>query len=54
MSLSQSERDSRRDSTLTRIGVALLDLLRRDAKKHKTTIRERMESILRKSFKVKK
>lgn len=54
MPLSQSARDAKRDSTLMRIGRALLDLIRQDAKKKGVSARLLVENILRTRYKVKK
>ena len=51
MALSQQARDARRDSTLTRIGKALLAMIRRDAHKQKRDIRDVMEEVLRTKWK---
>lgn len=50
MALSQSARDARRDSTLMRIGLALLDLIRKDAKRQRTSARALVENILRTAY----
>lgn len=54
MTLTQAERDAKRDSTLMRIGRALLDLIRHDAKKKGMSARLLVESILRTRYKVAK
>jgi len=54
MSLSQSERDAKRDTTLVRISRALLAMMRGEAHKKNETVRHLMESVLRKQFKAKK
>lgn len=51
---SQSIRDSERGTTVVRISRGLLALIRDTAATDRRTIRETMESILRKKFKAAK
>lgn len=50
MALSQAQRDAKRKTTLVRIETALLNIIRKFARKNKTTIQQTIAGVLRARF----